>query len=98
MIRQIVARVLAFVAYMKGRKAVVRTATVLTVAATPILVGGTAHATAPVDPLNGAGQGLVDDLLTNFTTYVIPAVAGVILAVIAWKMIVKLGTRFFNRA
>jgi len=57
-----------------------------------------AHATTTSDPLNGAGQDLVNDLLANFTTYVIPVVGGLIIAVVAFKLIVKLGTRFMNRA
>lgn len=95
----IVARVVAFVAYCRNRRAVVRAATLLTAVSVPVLVGGTAHADAtPADPLGGAGQDLVNDLLANFQTYVIPVVGALIIAVVAFKLIVKLGTRFMNRA
>jgi hypothetical protein len=64
-----------------------------------LLVGASsAYATTPADPLNGAGDDLVSNLLGNFTTYVIPAIASVILAVYAFRLIVKMGTRFLNRA
>lgn len=96
--QKLISYIVTMVAWLKGRKSVVRAATLLTAVSVPVFAGGVANATGPTDPLNGAGQGLVDDLLTNFTTYVIPAVAGVILAVYAFKMIVKLGTRFLNRA
>lgn len=96
-VSSIVARVLAFVAYLKGRKSVVAGAVAVTM--TPVLVGSSsAWATTTTDPLNGAGTNLVNKLVGNFTTYVIPAVVTVILAVYAFKMIVKLGTRFLNRA
>lgn len=62
------------------------------------LLGGTANATTPADPLGGAGSDLVDSMLQNFKLYVIPVVGGIILAVVAFKLIVKLGTRFMNRA
>lgn len=94
--RQIIARVLAFVAYLRGKRAVVAAAS--TMAAASVLVGSPAYATTTTDPLNGAGTALVNKLVGNFTTYVIPAVVTVILAVYAFKMIVKLGTRFLNRA
>lgn len=96
MIKNLVQRVLVLVAYLRGRKAVVMGAT--SVAMTSVLVGGPAYATTTTDPLNGAGTALVTKLVSNFTTYVIPAVVTVILAVYAFKMIVKLGTRFLNRA
>lgn len=98
--RNIVARILALVAWVKGRKSIVRAATALTLAATPVVVmsGSSAYATTTTDPLNGAGTNLVNKLVSNFTTYVIPAVVTVIATVYAFKMIVKLGTRFLNRA
>lgn len=97
MISNIVARVLVLLAWVKGRKSVVTAAVAIT--ATPVLVGSSAaYATTPSDPLDGAGTDLVNALVSNFTTYVIPAVVTVILAVYAFKMIVKLGTRFLNRA
>lgn len=81
-----------------SRKAVARSATALTTAAVLVSAGSSPASATAVDPLNGAGSNLVSDLLENFTTYVIPAVGGIILAVYAFKMIVKLGTRFLNRA
>lgn len=63
----------------------------------PMLVGTPAYATT-TDPLGGAGTDFITALLTNFTTYVIPAVVSLIVAVYAWKVIVKVGTRFLNRA
>lgn len=93
MIRTVWALIVSFL----SRKAVSRTAVALTTTAV-LVTPGVANATTTTDPLNGAGTSLVSSLLTNFTTYVIPAVGGVILAVYAFKMIVKLGTRFLNRA
>lgn len=63
-----------------------------------LLSAGTAHASTPADPLGGAGSDLTSSLLTNFTTYVIPAVVTILVAVIAFKLIVKLASRFMNRA
>lgn len=96
MLKNLIARVLVIVAWMKNRRSVVAAATALTAA--PLLVGAPAYASTTTDPLNGAGTDLVQALVTNFTTYVIPAVVTVIVAVYAFKMIVKLGTRFLNRA
>lgn len=93
-IRNMVAVILAFL----GRKSVTRAATALTTSAVLVGAGSVPSYATTTDPLNGAGTDLVGSLLENFTTYVIPAVGGVILAVYAFKMIVKLGTRFLNRA
>lgn len=54
--------------------------------------------TSPADPLDGKGMKLVDDSVSIFTAYVIPAVILILLVVYAWRMSVKLGTRFLNRA
>lgn len=97
MVKNIVARVLVLVAWLRGRKSVVATASLLAAAAVPVMAGAPAYATT-TDPLNGAGTDLATSLVDNFTTYVIPAVVTIILAVYAFKMIVKLGTRFLNRA
>lgn len=93
-VRAIWATVVAFVM----RRRIVRGATLACAVSMPVLAGGVAHATTTSDPLAGAGTSLVSKLVGNFTTYVIPAVATVILAVYAFKLIVKMGTRFLNRA
>lgn len=97
MLKNIIARVLVTIAWLRNRRSVVAAAAAMTAA--PLLVGAPAYAsTTGTDPLNGAGTDLVSALVSNFTTYVIPAVVTVIVAVYAFKMIVKLGTRFLNRA
>lgn len=78
------------------RKAVARSAAAMTGVAA--IVGGSPAYATTTDPLGGAGTTLASSLVSNFTTYVIPAVVTIILAVYAFKMIVKLGTRFLNRA
>lgn len=89
--------VLAVIRAFFARKAVARAASVITAGAVLVTPSG-AYAATSTDPLNGAGTSLVNSLLTNFTTYVIPAVGGVILAVYAFRLIVKMGTRYLNRA